>query len=80
MPICKLIPDIWAFLPALDYWKYSKANTSIHADLHPADNPYPVVPLSHGMGSAEFCIPRRLNILPATAISYSQSIILTVPL
>ena len=36
--------------PALDYWKYSKANTSIHADLHPADNPYPVVPLSHGMG------------------------------
>lgn len=36
--------------PALDYWKYSKANTPIHADLHPADNPYPVVLLSHGMG------------------------------
>ncbi|WP_098749511.1 dienelactone hydrolase family protein [Paenibacillus sp. EZ-K15] len=36
--------------PALDYWKYSQANSSIHADLHPADNPYPVVLLSHGMG------------------------------
>ncbi|KKO53218.1 alpha/beta hydrolase family protein [Paenibacillus sp. DMB20] len=35
---------------ALDYWKYSRANAYAHADLLPADDPYPVVLLSHGMG------------------------------
>lgn len=36
---------------ALDYWKYSRAHSYADAELLPADRPYPVVLLSHGMGT-----------------------------
>ncbi|WP_068621249.1 alpha/beta hydrolase family protein [Paenibacillus tuaregi] len=35
---------------AFDYWKYFKANAYTGAEVRPANTPYPVVLLSHGMG------------------------------
>ncbi|MCY9590544.1 acetylhydrolase [Paenibacillus chitinolyticus] len=40
-------------LPAfiLDYWKYTRGNSRLNAELLPASAPYPLVLISHGMGT-----------------------------
>ncbi|WP_248061824.1 alpha/beta hydrolase family protein [Paenibacillus silvae] len=35
-----------------DYWKYSKTNTYENAEILPSTNPYPLILLSHGMGTS----------------------------
>ncbi|UHA75121.1 alpha/beta hydrolase family protein [Paenibacillus sp. 481] len=36
----------------LDYWKYARSHSYEHAELHPATKPYPLVLISHGMGTS----------------------------
>ncbi|MGF6354756.1 putative dienelactone hydrolase [Paenibacillus sp. 4624] len=37
-----------------DYWKYSKTNSYENVEILPSTSPYPVVLLSHGMGTSRF--------------------------
>lgn len=37
-----------------DYWKYSKTSSYKNAEILPSTSPYPVVLLSHGMGTSRF--------------------------